>query len=92
MVVLGGIAASGIVAGCTATGALPSTGPTAAASAAPSTPPPAASPAATASQEASLAEPSPAAALSPIPSGATQIDWGVLWDTLPPNFPRYPGA
>jgi hypothetical protein len=25
-------------------------------------------------------------------AGQTDTDWGRIWDTLPPSFPRYPGA
>ena len=48
------------------------------------TPTPAAS--AAASQPGAGASPSGAIA------GQTDTDWGRIWDTLPPSFPRYPGA
>jgi hypothetical protein len=81
-------------AACTSAGGLPSAAPSTA-SAAPATPSPitgTTSPEPSESPEPSAVEPSSPAPISPIPSGATQIDWGVIWDSLPPSFPHYPGA
>ena len=52
----------------------------------PSATPPAAAPSAT-----SGVGPSLPGTPSTVPSTST-IDWGVIWDALPPSFPQYPGT
>jgi hypothetical protein len=37
-------------------------------------------------------QPGPGATPSGAPAGQTDTEWGRIWDTLPPSFPRYPGA
>ena len=54
-------------------------------------------PSATPSSSVAASQPQSAAASvgpsQPGPAaGQTDTDWGRIWDTLPPSFPRYPGA
>ena len=52
---------------------------------------PSGSPAGGASTGASAASGTPVAATTAAPT-QTQVEWGRIWDALPPSFPRYPGA
>ena len=71
-----GLLAAVVVGACT-TGPGATTAPTAAPTAAATTAPTAA----------------PASASPPAsPAGQTQIDWGRIWDALPPSFPIPPGS
>jgi hypothetical protein len=94
------IALVALIAGACTGGTPPANAPSAAASAKPSVAPPsAAASVAPASVAPSLAPsvgaPSGSSVAPPSASGApatTVIDWGVIWDAVPPSFPGFPGA
>ncbi|HET8786299.1 MAG TPA: hypothetical protein VFM38_11740 [Candidatus Limnocylindrales bacterium] len=48
-------------------------------------------PSAAASDEPSTPGPTTTAAPS-VAGGQTDTDWGPIWDTVPPSFPRFPGS
>lgn len=80
-VVIAALAVAIAVGGCLSQSEPSPTSPAVTASPSAATPPPADG----------TPSPLPAESRPPAP-GATETDWGTIWDVLPPGFPIYPGS